>query len=521
MIRETKDSTGAAVNRGVKATRKQLRGSGLLLFGRLLSVGANFAAQVLVVRYFSQSDYGAWTYCLALVALFQQLTVFGLDRSITRFIPIYHEQHQYDKLFGTIFLALSVILAIGLSIVLAVHFAPDFAAKFINNDSNPISLLLILVFLAPIQAIDGMLIGLFASFGQSRSIFFRRYIIAPLLKLSAVLLLLGFEEDLHFLGYGFVFVTLLGLLIYIPVLLRLLRTQGLLQEYFQRNVTVPWREVFGFTLPLLTSDLVMILMHSSDTLMLGYFHGTASVALYQVILPAAAFNTLVRSSFALLYTPTAARLFAKEDYVGIKQLYWRTAIWLGVLSFPLFALTFAMAEPLTLFLYGERYEQSWVFLQMLAFAYYFNVILGYNGLTLKVLGKIRYVVTINVAVMVLNVILNLLLIPAYGALGAAIATAVSMLVHNILKQAGLGLAIGVGFFCREHVPFYLFVVVGTAILVGIQKFATNNLVILIPVAGAMFLLAIRLFRRKLEIEETFPEVLKIPIMRLLFASQTR
>ena len=69
-------------------TRRQIRGSSLLLAGRFVSVGINFAAQVLVVRYLSTQNYGAWAYALAVVALGQSFATFGLDRATTRFVPI-------------------------------------------------------------------------------------------------------------------------------------------------------------------------------------------------------------------------------------------------------------------------------------------------------------------------------------------------------------------------------------------------------------------------------------------------
>ena len=98
----------------------------------------------------------------------------------------------------------------------------------------------------------------------------------------------------------------------------------------------------------------------------------------------------------LPFTPLAARMFARHDREGINQLYWQTAIWIAVLSFPLFALTFSLADPLTVTLFGERYEGSAVYLSLLALGYYFNAALGFNGLTLKVYGRLRYIVTINI-----------------------------------------------------------------------------------------------------------------------------
>jgi O-antigen/teichoic acid export membrane protein len=104
-----------------EVTRKQIRGSSLLLGGRFISLGMNFAIQILIVRYLSKADYGSWAYVVSLVSLGVSIATFGLDRSITRFIPIYDEEKQYDKVWGTIVMVTGTVLSIGLGLVLLVY----------------------------------------------------------------------------------------------------------------------------------------------------------------------------------------------------------------------------------------------------------------------------------------------------------------------------------------------------------------------------------------------------------------
>lgn len=155
--------------------RKHIRGSGLLLAGRCLSVALNFATQVLIVRYLSKSDYGAWAYCLSLIALFWNFSTLGLKRSLTRFLPIYHENEDHGKLFGTIILAIITIIITGLIITGGVHSAPEAIAQLMKDNTGVLKILLVLIFLVPLQALDSVLIGIFASFSKSRTIFIRRY----------------------------------------------------------------------------------------------------------------------------------------------------------------------------------------------------------------------------------------------------------------------------------------------------------------------------------------------------------
>ncbi len=497
------------------ATKKQIRGSSLLLFGKLLSMGINFAAQVVIVRYLSKTDYGAWAYALSVVSFCQNIAIFGLDRGITRFIPIYHEKNDYNKLFGTLVLVFgSILLACGL-VIAAFYAAPEQVARLINDKDQPVALLFIMILLLPTEALDALLTGLFASFTNPRAIFFRKHILGPAMRFGVVLLLIFFKSTVIFLAYGYIAASACGVLIYCVFLYRLLKQEGLFAHFNLKTINIPAKEILAFTLPLLSSDLVNILTHSADTLLLGYFHNASEVALYRVVLPAAHFNKLVMTSFGFLFTPLAARLLANNDLKAINDLYWRTAIWMGVLSFPIFALTFSMAKPLTQFLYGERYIDSWVFLQLISFGYYFSAALGFNGLTLKVLGKLRYMVTINIIAVIVNVGVNLVLIPKYGALGAAIGTTGTMIVHNIFKQIGLRLTAGISIFDRQYLPFYLIITGSAAALFLITIFLSENIYIAVPLVALATLFVLRMGKDKLKVEETFPELLKLPFMKKL------
>jgi len=494
-------------------TRKQIRGSSLLLSGRLVSVGINFVTQVLMVRHLTTTDYGAWAYALSLVAFCQGIAVLGLDRAITRFIPIYHEREEYGKMFGTILLVFGSILFACLLMIGVFFAAPDLVQKLMAEDSaQSFGILHILIFLMPVDAFDGLLLGLFASFSNPRAIFFRKHVLGPLFKFSVVLLLIMFQSDALFLAYGYLASSAAGVVFYLWLFVRLLYRDGLIEKFRNGEFAIPAREIFAFTIPMMTSDLVALAMDSADALLLGYFHGPTEVAFYRVVLPAAKLNSIVMTSFSMLFTPTASRLFAKQDFAGINELYWRTAVWLAVLSFPVFVMTFSISQPLTVFLYGERYARSGLILALLSLGYYFNAALGFNGLTLKVMGKLAYVVKINIAATVVNVLINLLLIPRFGALGAAIGTATTMVLHNVLKQTGLRLASGLNLFEKKYLSFYTLLGGSALALFVVQHFLAGNIYLAGALATMVALAVVSLSKKKLNVAENFPELLKLPVL---------
>jgi O-antigen/teichoic acid export membrane protein len=507
------------------STSRQIRGSSLMLVGRSLSMVVNFTIQILIVWHLSKENYGAFAYALSFVTLGQTLVTFGLDRATTRFVPIFHEQRDYNKMFGTILLVLSTIVSLGaLLMLVAFAFQGFIGATLLNeatgNKGQVIALLLILIGLAPVQALDDLIAAMFAIFASPRSIFFRKYVIAPGLKLSVVLLLILTSSDEFFLAGGYLAAGILGTTFYSITLLRTLSKQKLFEHVNLKGIQVPAREIFAFTIPLLTSDLVAVLMTSSNDILLGYFRTIDEVAAFRAVVPSAVLNQFVLQSFTLLFTPIAARLFARNDREGINNLYWQTAIWTSVLSFPIFAMTFSMAHPLTVLLYGQRYEGSAIILALLSFGYYFNAALGFNGLTLKVYGKLKYIVVINILAALINVAINLLLIPLYGPLGAAIGTCGTMILHNILKQAGLRFGTGISLFEWKYFKVYLSIILGAVGLLLAQIAMPNNyswkepyIYISFALAAVVALLVVGMNRKSLNVGETFPELLRFPLVR--------
>lgn len=499
-----------------EATARQLRGSSLLLAGRGISMVVNFAVQILIVNYLTKADYGAFAYALSLVVLGQTLVTFGLDRAVSRFVPLYHEQRDYPRLFGTIMLAIGTVIGLGFAVVLFVYGGQSLLGRALIDDQRAIALLLILVTLAPVQALDALLVGLFAVFARPRAIFFRKHMLGPGLKLGVVLLLILRGGDVFYLAGGYLAAGAMGMVICGVFLVRLLRDQGLTKHFTLRGLAIPARQIFPFTIPLLSTDLVYVLMSAIDAVLLGHFGNANDIASLRAVQPTALWNQAVFASFGMLFTPAAARLFARKDREGINTLYWQTAIWIAVISFPIFALTCSLARPATALLYGERYADSAVILALLAFGYYFNAALGFNGTTLAVFGKVRYSLAINLLAVTVNLGVNLLLIPRYGALGAAFGTATTLIAHNLFKQVGLRLGTGISLFERMYLRVYLIIIAGALGLFLIQFALAPPSYVGFALAALVSLLVAWLNRRVLNLGQTFPELLRLPGGRYLF-----
>jgi O-antigen/teichoic acid export membrane protein len=361
------------------------------------------------VRYLSKSDYGAFAYAFSLISLGSSLAVFGFDKTVTRFIPMYQERGEYHKVFGAIIMMVSTVFSLGFFLVLLVFGLKGWITESFVSDPLAVQLLLLLIFLTPIQALDSLLIGMLAIFSKPSSIFFRRYVLGPSLRISIVLLLILLHGNVYFLSIGYIAAGAIGIIIYYGILIRDLRNQESWKHFNIQKIKFPVKEIFSFSAPLLTSNFVYMIRTQLVIILLEYFRSTLDVAAYRAVQPVADLNTTVIQSFSLLFMPTMARMFARKDQEGIGDLYWQSAVWITVISFPIFLLTFSLAQPLTLLLFGERYAESGWIMAVLAFGYYFNAALGYNADTLRIYGRLRYTVMIDFVAMFISLGLNVIL----------------------------------------------------------------------------------------------------------------
>jgi O-antigen/teichoic acid export membrane protein len=372
------------------------------------------------------------------------------------------------------------------------------------------------MFMVPLETTDLLIMNLFACFARAREIFWGKYIIPPTLRVIVITLVVFRHSELRFLAYGYLLAECITVVVFGVLIVRELRRQQLLQKL--SRVRLPIREIFSFSLPLMASNVIGMMGSSIPVLLLGYFHPMSTVAYYRVVLPAAVLCSMIPGNFMPLYMPSASRLFAKGDTSGINHLFWETSLWMSVLAYPIFLATACFARPLTVFLYGARYAPSAPILAILSLGYFINVIFAFNGVTLKVLGKIRLMVILNIVTPIIIVVFNLLLIPRYGAVGAAVATSAGMIMQNFLRQLSLWLAgSGISFFEKRFASFFLVLGSSAIGLYLIQFFMPNNIYVALMLAFAVSMFVLWLVRKHLKIADTFPELLRLPVVGRLFA----
>jgi O-antigen/teichoic acid export membrane protein len=508
-------SEGPRASDPTSASSRHIRSSGLMLLGRLIGVVMNFVAQVVIVRHLAKADYGAFAYGFAFMMFGSHVVGLGLERSVNRFVPIYHERREYDKMAGAILFVIGVICTCGLALVAMVYGLQGLIAERAAPDPLALSLLLILICMAPVQALDDLTVRLFAIFASPRAVFLRRYVLTPTLKLAAVLAVVTFHGDAVFLAVAQLVAGVLAVAISAAVIAGVLHDQDLLRYFRWGAFRIPARRVLRFGLPLLSSDVVTALRGNMVVILLGALASSTGVASFRAVFPVARLNAVVFDAFKMLFVPQASRMYARGDRAGISHLYWRSCSWIVVFSFPVFAVSFPFADPLTVLLFGERYADSGDILALLSLGIFVNAATGFNSRILQVFHAVRTIVRIDLAVVVVALVLNVVLIRAHGALGGAAASCAVTILQNALYQVALIRRGAVEGIDVSFLKVLATASTGAAALYAFQALLAPPLAAAALAAAAVSLLVVWVTGPLLAVESVFPELRRFALARRL------
>ena len=495
------------------ASIEHLRGSSLLLAGRFVALGLGLATEVALVRILSKADYGILALGLAVVGIGATLAALGLDKSAGRFIPMYEERGQSGRVIGSVAMIVLAVGAVAAILTAAVHGLRDAIPPSIIEPGTATSVVLVLTALIPAYALISVGLNLLTIFARPREIFVRRYVAAPGLELLAVVIALALSGDVRLVAVGYVVAAFATLAIYGAAVAQRLADRGLFSEFSWANLVATGREMLPFALPLLSTDLVFVLRSALLVVVLQAVSGLVEVAEYRAVMPIAQQNMIVLQTFTFLFTPLAARVYARGDHAAVHDLYRRGALWIALMTYPIFLASFSLAQPVTEFLFGERYASSGPIMSILAVGFYLTAASGLSGLTLRIYGRVRFIVVADLCSAAIGLAVSLILIQVAGAVGAAIGFTTTLLAQNALYQFGLW---RIGLLDRRDVGtlnLYATLVVGAIGLLLFQTVTSAPLPLGVALVALIALGLVYRYRIRLRVADVFPELSASQFMR--------
>ena len=393
--------------------------------GKVVTLLGSLLVGIFVARYLGPEQYGLMNYVVSFVALFQVFASFGLDN-----IEIREESKckgtgekgrvpgvEANTILGTAF-GLRLIFA-GITMMLVILTAWIFEADTFTK------WMITLYSLSMIMNTFGVIRNYFTSIVWNEYIVkteISRTIIGALIK---VILLL-----LHAHLAWFIAATLFD---------TILIAGGYLLSY-RKQIASPRHWTFDLptakylikeSFPLLLSGAAVVVYQKIDQVMIGNMIDKANVGYYAVAGAFVNMAVFIPTIMCQTLTPLLVQYYNsnKELYNQRSQQFLNIMAWSSILIALLFCL---VAYPLIRFTYGLQYIEAVPVLQILIFKIVGTAMMSSSG-NMMIIERVHYYAVIrNTLACIANVLLNFVLIPRFGIVGAAIAGVVALFVAGYL-----------------------------------------------------------------------------------------
>lgn len=404
----------------------QAQDSRWALTGSIISNISNVLIVILLARFLGGEAVGEYTVAFAFRAILVLVCGLGMRAAMTRFVAAYIARGDAAVVRGSILLGLSAPLALSTLVAVVWFLAAGTLADTVFDDSDLTVPMQLFAVSLPFAVLLDSALAATQGFLTMRPYTLIGQILDPGLR---ILMTAGFLIA----GGGVVAVSVaLPVASGVAAVLAVVALKRLTDTQPSGSVVLPWRELANFASLSWVASMATQGLLWADILVLGILVSSVDVGVYQV-----AVRVVLIATFCI--TPLTASMAARVawhwehgDREGVSDRYLSVVLWCSRLSFPILAGVIAVPEAV-LGVFGGEFIDGRTVVLIMAVGAIAEAVGAPSSVLLNQIGRNRLNMTFNVAALVLNVGLNILLVPIMGIEGAAVAWGVTLLLGGAVR----------------------------------------------------------------------------------------
>lgn len=385
--------------------------------GPILGAIISFVTVPITTFFISPSEYGKASMFGVIQSLVVTLVYLGIDQSYTR---EYHYEEDKKKLFqNALLLPLAASIIIGLIIII---FDTQFSfLLFDSGNYSEVSKLFALMILSSVLE-RFILLSIRMEEKAIEYSFFSVFVKVTILIVTILLLSRGYRDFMTVVSS-----TIFGQLLGDAILIYRYRHLFIFNKsYFDKLLL---KKMFLFGVPLIVAASVSNLLNISGRLFLRGFTSYHDLGIYNAALKISNLLQIIQAAFTSFWVPTAYR-WHKENrdieqfsFIGDALLLAMTLVFFGLLIF----------KKVVVVILSSGYSDSQYIIGLLAMAPILYTLSETSTLGIVFSGKSYLNLSVSFLSIIPNLILNYLLVPIYGTIGAGISTACSYMVFCLAR----------------------------------------------------------------------------------------
>lgn len=404
------------------------KGSGITFIGALIEYTGRFLLGFLLARLMGDEQYGLYSVTDSAVYLMIGIAPLGLSTGILHFVPIAASRRDWKSLWQTLQIGLTLPLLLSAFIGFGFLGLAEPLALNIFHEPRVANLLRLTAIAVPAGTMASVMVAATQSFKYMKYKVIAQDLLLTLSKLvlTGLLALTGLNVVKAMSVYSFSMVlSCLALLYFLNRLLPKERPRGFSWDrtHLQR--------MLKFSLPVYLAEMLTIFGPNIRTLLLGSLNTMRAAGVFTVAARVNMVGSVFLNGISTISMPIVSELYANHEGEKLRHFYQTATKWTFAFNLPFFLLIVLFSRPILL-LFGASYVAGSTGLTILALS---NLIAAATGLC-----GVMVIMTDNVWLNTFNAALRLIftlsfsfwLIPTGGVNGAAIATAISLMLVNFI-----------------------------------------------------------------------------------------
>jgi len=448
----------APQNRVNESLQKIAKGSSITFIGLILSLLPILIIRLIIVRQWTESDYGIFSLVLSILTICCTVGALGLQSGLGRNIAYVRGTKEYNKIPPYVSASIWFSFIASVIIGFLLFLFSEYISKNLFHEPTLIIPLKIMSFIIPFNTLINVIVSIYRGFDQVKPTVYFQQILGNALFLIFMVLMIIFDQSFINIFYALAISIVVTFILLLYYSIKKIQT---LEIFSIKSLKSPFsKELMASSFPLLITSIFGIIISWADTILLGIFRNTTDVGLYNAAVPLSQIISFPLAALLLIHLPIFTGLFAKNKNEEIKRSYSILTKWLCYVTLPLFFLLFLYPEPIIILLFGQNYISASFVLRISSIGLIIWNLAGPCGMTLVVMGRYRFEMFSWIFAAMMSVGLNIVLIPKYGIDGAAVATASSIIIAVIVKSWKLYTISGVQPLSKNLLkPTFLFMII--------------------------------------------------------------
>jgi O-antigen/teichoic acid export membrane protein len=413
------------LERGLTAVAK---GAGITAIGMAFGQGISFVTRAVAARYLGPADFGVLAMALSIFGVVSIVAAGGMQGGTYTFVSLFNGRKDYPKIKGTLITALTIALVLS-GIVAALLWGLNSRLTELFRAPMLAAVMIPFIIAMPAASVATVFCSAAAGFKAIKYKVAAEYLVKPGVRLAV----LAFALYAGFGLLGAAWAYAIGF--WAAAVAALFWFQRRVFNLFNSSIRAEHvsRELLDYSWPLIFITLLWATVGEIGTLMLGFLRSAAETGLYTAALNAAQLTIIVPAALVALLMPVLAENLSNGRRTEAKLIYQITTKWILLVVVPLVGLLILAPETILSKIFGAEYATAASVITIMAAGYLAYSVLyapAYEMLALHKRSKTLMVIAAMATVT--NILLGMALIPTYGMLGAALATAGAFCISGVM-----------------------------------------------------------------------------------------